>query len=41
MAVLFWNSTKASLAFAVHVLSAVSAYWVVQRKYPPQGRHRR
>jgi hypothetical protein len=41
IATLFWNSVKPTLIIAAHVLSAVSAYWAVQRKYATSGRPRR
>ena len=41
IAILFWNSTKAPLAFTVHLLAAVSAYWMVQRAFPDPKRGRR
>ena len=41
MTAVFWNSTKAPLAIAVHLLSAVSAYWAVLRNYAPHRRPQR
>lgn len=41
MEVLFWNSSRAWLVFMVHALSAISAYWAVQRKYAPAARRGR
>jgi hypothetical protein len=33
LAPLFWYSTRSWLAWTVHVLAALSAYWAVQRAY--------
>ena len=41
IAVLFWNSSKAPMAFTVHLLAAVSAYWTVQRAFPDPKRRRK